>query len=94
MVFLWGLRSKGKFIGQLSYPCSKCATNGFHEATVLMRRFTLFFVPILPMASTYLLTCNRCGLRLRAKGKLELQLKQWHRSGRLTVPTTKIAHSI
>lgn len=89
MFFTWGLRAKGKLIGQLKYPCSKCATSGYHEAVVLKRRFTFFFNPILPLGSTFFLTCNRCGLRLKAKGDLEKQLKHWHRTGTLKPLPTK-----
>jgi hypothetical protein len=74
MFFLFGIRTKAKSIGQVERPCSKCARLTMQNAVKSQRWFTLFFIPVIPLGSNYVLRCGVCGLATKASPELEHQL--------------------
>ena len=74
MFFLFGMRTRSKALGQMDYPCTKCARPTMHTAVEAKRWFTLFFVPVIPLGSTQLIRCNLCGLTLKASPGLKEQV--------------------
>jgi hypothetical protein len=74
MFFLFGMRRKAKVIGQMDRTCSKCARPTVHSAIESQRWFTLFFIPVIPVGSSYLVRCNLCGLTLKGSPELKTQL--------------------
>jgi len=81
MFFLFGQRWKEEGIGQFSYPCSQCSRPTFHTASVLRGSFTIFFIPLIPLGTRYILRCNICGLKRKAVDDLLRQIESWHRTG-------------
>lgn len=59
-VILYGLRQRSKPLGQLTYVCPRCQQNCPHVVAKTQYIFTLFFVPLLPLRSSYLATCVNC----------------------------------
>lgn len=62
MFFLFGMRTKSKGVGQVERPCSKCARPTVHVNIESKRWFTLFFIPVIPLGTSYLNRCGVCGL--------------------------------
>jgi hypothetical protein len=85
-MLIWGIRWFTTVLGQLLYACTHCQKSTMHTATVRKGRFTLFFIPIFPIGKQYLITCNLCGLRLKAVDNLRAQLETWEKTGRLPEP--------
>lgn len=83
MFFIWGIRWKTVPLGQLAYNCSHCGRSTVHTAVVENGKFTLFFIPLIPIGKKYTIVCNSCGLRLKAVAKLQEQLKELERTGQL-----------
>ncbi|MER7330052.1 MULTISPECIES: zinc-ribbon domain-containing protein [unclassified Micromonospora] len=61
MFFIFGLRTKVSRSGVVQQVCRNC---GNHAAQVITRRstkFSLFFVPIIPIRTRYVQQCTFCG---------------------------------
>ncbi|MER5332946.1 zinc-ribbon domain-containing protein [Micromonospora sp. NPDC002717] len=61
MFFIFGLRTKVSRSGVVRQVCRNC---GNHAAQVITRRstkFSLFFVPIIPVRTRYVQQCTFCG---------------------------------
>ena len=82
MFVIFGRRWKETTLGQISYSCSHCAKTTFHSAIVRKGRFTLFFIPVIPLSTRYIIKCNMCGLKLKPVGTLHQQIVTWHRTGK------------
>ncbi len=74
MFFLFGMRTKAKSIGQVERPCSKCARPTMHNAVESQRWFTLFFIPVIPLGSNYVVRCGVCGLTTKGSPELKHQV--------------------
>ena len=74
MLFLFGLRSKAKVIGQIERSCSKCAKPTVQSAIETQRWFTVFFIPLIPIGSSYAIRCNLCGLTVKGSEDVKKQL--------------------
>jgi hypothetical protein len=62
-MIVWGIRSRGRALGQLRYPCPKCQQTAFHTVVRTQRKFALFWIPLFPIGSSTASTCNVCGFR-------------------------------
>jgi hypothetical protein len=74
MLFLFGMRTKAKSIGQIERSCSKCARPTIHNGIESRRWFTLFFIPEIPLGGNYVVRCGVCGLTSKASPGLKEQL--------------------
>jgi hypothetical protein len=82
MLVIFGRRRKELPVGQLALACPKCKRTVFHNAVALKSRFTLFFVPLIPMGTRYLVKCGICGYRTTPPDPLRRQLAAWRQSGK------------
>jgi zinc-ribbon family len=41
--------------------CERCGNQGAHHLTKYVRRFSIFFVPLIPVGTRYEDTCTVCG---------------------------------
>ncbi|MGC4805098.1 zinc-ribbon domain-containing protein [Micromonospora sp. DT233] len=63
MFFIFGLRTKVDRSGVVQQVCRNC---GNHAAQVISRRstkFTLFFIPLIPVRTRYVQQCSFCGVQ-------------------------------
>ncbi len=74
MFFLFGVRTKSQALGQFERPCVKCARPTMHAAIEAKRRFTLFFIPVIPLGTNYATRCGVCGLALKSTAEIKNQL--------------------
>ena len=82
-VLICGFRRKVVPLRQVACPCSHCGRRStVHTLVVERGKITVFFVPLIPIATRYWILCNLCGLRLKAVGALKEQLKGLERSTR------------
>ena len=59
-MLIFGLSAKQVLLATLVYVCEVCGNNAAHQLVRRMRRFTLFFIPVLPLGSSYSDTCTFC----------------------------------
>ncbi len=62
LVLIWGLSATSVGLTTAVYVCDRCGTNAAHRRlTKRVRRFTLFFVPLFSVSTTYVDNCTACG---------------------------------
>jgi hypothetical protein len=62
-IIVWGTRTRSKPLGQLTYVCPRCQQNCPHVVAKKQYIFTLFFIPLFPVGSSYLASCVNCRLQ-------------------------------
>jgi hypothetical protein len=62
-VILFGMRTRASNSGAQALMCPKCGTSQLHRVIRRKRIFTLFFIPVIPLGSTYSAICANCGNR-------------------------------
>jgi ribosomal protein L37E len=58
-----GYRSRNRVMGQLSYTCDKCQQKSYHTLVRTRRFFTVFWIPVIPLAKITTTRCNVCGFQ-------------------------------
>jgi hypothetical protein len=86
-MLIWGVRWKTVPLGQVAYHCSNCVRSTVHTALVERGKITVFFIPMIPIGTRYMIVCNLCGLRLKAVANLKEQLQELERTGEVRTPT-------
>ena len=81
MIVIFGQRWTTTPFGQVELACPRCGKGTYHTAQSRSGKFTLFFVPVLPLHGRYHVVCNVCGYKRRALGILRAQLEGLHRTG-------------
>lgn len=58
-MIIFGFRRRGKRLGVIALPCGNCASGQLvlHKMT---RRFTLFFIPVIPVSARHVTVCPNC----------------------------------
>lgn len=63
-MIIWGLKSRGKALGQFTLPCPNCHRDAVTAVSQSRRWFTLFFVPVFPIsAKRSVARCGLCGFQ-------------------------------
>ena len=78
MIIFFGQRWTSTPFGQIELACPRCGKQTVHSAQYVSGKFTLFFVPVLPLHSQYQVICNLCGYKRKALGMLRAQLEALH----------------
>lgn len=60
MLVIFGLSRRERVLAALPRPCGHCGHGGPQALVRRSRRFTLFFVPILPLGSRHEVVCRWC----------------------------------
>lgn len=61
-MLIFGSRVTVAVVATFVYVCGRCHQNAAHHLSKRRRFFTLFFVPLIPMGTTYTDTCVACGI--------------------------------
>jgi len=61
MFILFGFRRRSARLGAVFAMCQFCHTPAAQQVIRTRRYFTLFFVPVIPLGSSYHTTCTMCG---------------------------------
>jgi len=60
-MIIFGFRTTAKVVAALFLTCGRCRSVAAQRLVHRRRWFTLFFVPIFPFSSSYVMTCACCG---------------------------------
>ncbi|SCE70263.1 zinc-ribbon domain-containing protein [Micromonospora mirobrigensis] len=61
MFFIFGLRTKVDRSGVAHRVCPNCGNNAAQVITRRATKFTLFFIPLIPIRTRYAQQCTFCG---------------------------------
>ncbi|SCG40372.1 zinc-ribbon domain-containing protein [Micromonospora inositola] len=61
MLFIFGLRTKVDQSGVVTQVCRNCGNQAAQVITRRATKFTLFFVPLIPVRTRYTQQCTFCG---------------------------------
>jgi zinc-ribbon family len=71
---LFGIRRKAQRLAVVLSLCASCHTPAAQAITRIRTFFTLFFIPVIPLGSTYRTTCTMCGATFRVTKEQAEQL--------------------
>ncbi|WP_367129084.1 zinc-ribbon domain-containing protein [Saccharothrix sp. HUAS TT1] len=76
-MIIFGLRTKVFALAMLALLCPRCGNRSAHPLHRAVTKFTLFFVPLIPVKTRYTTQCTFCGLTNRlAKDQATQLLRQ------------------
>jgi zinc-ribbon family len=61
-MIIFGWRTAVHRIAMLLLLCQVCGNRAAHPLDKLVEKFTLFFIPVFPLSTSYRLTCTACGV--------------------------------
>ncbi|MEU4788538.1 zinc-ribbon domain-containing protein [Micromonospora tulbaghiae] len=61
MFFIFGLRTKVDRSGVVTQVCRNCGNQAAQVITRRVTRFSLFFIPLIPLRARYAQQCTFCG---------------------------------
>ncbi len=64
MFFIMGVSNKTKEYHQKVYNCGRCNNTVEFSYVRLRKYFTLFFIPLIPISTKYLLVCPICSANM------------------------------
>ena len=62
-MIITGYRTRNTVLGQVKYGCDKCQQRTFHTLVRPRRNFTVFWIPLFPLAKLTTTRCNVCGFQ-------------------------------
>lgn len=65
MLIIFGIRRKAYRLATVFALCRLCGTPAAQVVSRVRTFFSLFFVPVIPLGSTYRSTCSLCGRTLK-----------------------------
>lgn len=60
-MLIFGLSARDFLLATLSFVCEHCGNRGAHHLVKRVRKFSLFFIPLIPVSTRYFDTCTVCG---------------------------------
>ena len=60
-MLIFGLGVTEKLLATLVFVCETCGNNAAHHLIRRVRKFSLFFIPLLPVGTRYIDSCTACG---------------------------------
>jgi hypothetical protein len=60
VLLIFGIGTKESLLGVPYYVCETCGQAAAHRLLKHSRRFTLFFIPLIPLGVRYYDTCTFC----------------------------------
>jgi uncharacterized Zn finger protein len=60
-MLILGLSVSEHLLSTLIYLCETCGNSAAHHLVKRTRKFTLFFIPLFPVGTTYVDSCTACG---------------------------------
>ena len=76
-MLIFGLSSREYVLALISYVCEVCGHQGAHRLVKLVRKFSLFFIPLFPVGTRYLDTCTVCARTIEvSRDQAELAVNQ------------------
>jgi hypothetical protein len=63
-MLIFGFGVSEVLLATLVFVCEHCGNNAAHQLVKRVRKFSLFFIPLLTVGTRYLDTCTACGREL------------------------------
>jgi predicted RNA-binding Zn-ribbon protein involved in translation (DUF1610 family) len=60
-VLIFGLSVSEAVLSTLVYACENCGISAAHQLIKRSRKFSLFFIPLFSVGTTYVDSCTACG---------------------------------
>lgn len=83
MLLIFGLSDKRQLLAVLRYVCETCGQEAAHQLVEVRRRFTVFFIPLIPLGSRYVDTCSWCSRSIQVSREQALTAAQGWSTGRM-----------
>ena len=64
-MIIFGTRAYLQAVAMVNFICTNCHNPAAQRVMRRVVRFTLFFIPLFPVSSSYTTTCTFCGLTTR-----------------------------
>lgn len=80
MFLLFGTRAYQALVNVVSFACTYCGTLSEQHVIKRSTKFTLFFIPLFPVSTTYLNTCTHCGGSTRLTADQARHSMEWART--------------
>jgi hypothetical protein len=61
MIILFGIRRRGTRLGSVFLLCPHCQAPAAQVISRVRKWCTVFFIPVIPLGTTYSTTCTMCG---------------------------------
>jgi hypothetical protein len=61
MLLIFGTRVSETIINVVAFVCGYCGVRATQNVIKRSNRFTLFFIPLIPLSTKYLNECTNCG---------------------------------
>ena len=62
MLIIWGFKTVAQVLGITTMVCGRCGNPAAHRVEKLVRKFTLFWIPLFPIRKQTVITCAFCGV--------------------------------
>jgi hypothetical protein len=73
-MIIFGFRSYVRLLAMLTLVCGACHNPAAHRVVQVTRKFTLFFIPLFPIAISRHTTCSYCGTTSKLSKEAAQQL--------------------
>ncbi|NYI78490.1 zinc-ribbon domain-containing protein [Nocardioides panzhihuensis] len=60
-MIIFGIKSYTRLLATLSLVCPSCHQRAAHRLFEVVRKFTLFFIPLIPVGTSRRMDCINCG---------------------------------
>lgn len=74
-MLIFGTREKITRLLTTVLDCGHCGNHGAHALDKVVNRFTLFFIPVFPFSTKYVLVCAFCGIAQKLSKEQAQQLQ-------------------
>lgn len=61
-MIIFGFKTYATVLAILNFVCPQCGNPAAQRVTKIVRKFSLFFIPLFPVSSKYRTMCTFCGL--------------------------------
>lgn len=68
-MLIFGFGVTQSLLATLVFVCETCGNNAAHHLVKRVRKFSLFFIPLIPLSTRYVDTCVACGRSLEVTGE-------------------------
>lgn len=65
MLVIFGIKNSSRNLGLAQATCPRCGHRAAQRVDRRSRAFSLFFIPIIPLGSSYEATCTACATTAR-----------------------------
>lgn len=74
-MIIFGFRSYLHTLAMITLVCGRCGNPAAHSLKKRVTKFTLFFVPLFPISSKYMIQCTFCGAAQEVSKEQAAQLQ-------------------